>query len=230
MPRFIGIHNTLGGYVTFAMEPLCANGWSEASDRLSHDMKELVLAAWRKLHAKGILHNNPQLRHILISDDRTKVQIIDFQESRSLYPCEDVGLRACTQDEIDKEYAKVRELLDCDGHIARTRQQNNCLRRNWRRQCRREVKDGTRQPPTYGPPGWPDGIEDSSDDEEISDDVWRSISDEDLRAPIEPEGPLFGRRFEVPDAEYRKKVREKPREVEWEIQVHDVMRRCVEIP
>jgi hypothetical protein len=216
VPHFIGIHNTVGGYVTFAMEPLCANGWNEASDRLSHDQKELVLFAWRKLHAKGILHNDPQLRHILISDDRTKVQIIDFQESRSLYPCEDVGLKACTRDEIDKEYAKVRELLDCDGHVARIRQRNNCLRRNWRRQCRREVKARTRRPPTYGRPG---DIEDISDDEEISDDVLPSISDEDLRAPIEPEGPLFGRRFDVPDAEYREKVREKPREVEWEIQV-----------
>lgn len=41
-------------------------------------MKVQIIAAYDAIHSQGVLHNDVELRHILISDEGT-VQIIDWQ-------------------------------------------------------------------------------------------------------------------------------------------------------
>ncbi|KIO32864.1 hypothetical protein M407DRAFT_66129 [Tulasnella calospora MUT 4182] len=213
VPYFIGIHNVLGGYISFAMEPMDQTGWNEAHPRMSYRLKEMVVKSFEKLHAKGVLHNDIELRHILISDTQEKVMIIDFQESKSLNPCEDVGLRECTQADLDKEMDKVKDMIDWDGDLAHHRRQLNRAKRNYRRSIQREIKAGEWEEPEWPwrmkAPSWyrEDPDHDPSDDEPATDDetaAWEEGLPEDMVLDYEePESEGLGRRFNVPTEEER---------------------------
>ncbi|KAG8899251.1 hypothetical protein FRC00_001687 [Tulasnella sp. 408] len=213
VPYFIGIHNVLGGYISFAMEPMDKTGWNEAHPRMSYRLKEMVVKAFEKLHAKGVLHNDIELRHILISDTQDKVMIIDFQESRSLHPCDDVGLRECTQADLDKEMNKVKDMIDLDGSLADHRRKLNRAKRNYRRSIQRDMKSGEWEEPGWtwrmNAPSWyrEDPDHDPSDDESATDDetaAWEEGLPEEIVLDYEePECEGLGRRFNVPTEEER---------------------------
>lgn len=219
VPSFIGIYNVLGGFVSFAMDPLCPVGWNEASDRMSQDLKEKVVEAFEKLHAKGILHNDVELRHMLISDDRSRVMLIDFQESRSLNPVEAVGLQECAQEELEKEMKTVKLLIDYDGSQAVRRRRTNRWIRNFRRGYRRKAVAGNFEMPEdwRETPRWlKDASGEVSDDEPNSDDEWAETFEpwfELMRDAVsgntEPEEEALGRRFVVPTEAHRQYVRDK---------------------
>ncbi|KAG8949291.1 hypothetical protein FRC04_008893 [Tulasnella sp. 424] len=224
VPFFIGIHNALGGYISFAMEPMDKTGWNEAHPRISRRLKEMVVQAFEKLHAKGVLHNDVELRHMLINDTQDKVMIIDFQESKSLNPCEDVGLRECTQADLDKEMNKVKDLIDWDGYMADDRRKLNRAKRNYRRRVQRDRKAGeykepdwvrwTETPPWYR--GDPD--HDPSEDEAATDTEtaeWeKKLQVKTLLEYEELEGDGLGRRFTVPTEEDREAARHAAGETE----------------
>ncbi|KAG9049535.1 hypothetical protein FS837_010015 [Tulasnella sp. UAMH 9824] len=213
VPYFIGIHNVLGGYISFAMEPMDQTGWNEAHPRMSYRLKEMVVKAFEKLHAKGVLHNDVELRHILISDTQDKVMIIDFQESKSLNPCDDVGLRECTQADLDQEMNKVKDMIDWDGSLADDRRKLNRAKRNYRRSIQRDMKAGVWEEPGWtwrmNAPSWyrEDPDHDPSDDEPATDDetaAWEEGLPEEIVLDYEePESEGLGRRFTVPTEEER---------------------------
>ncbi|KAG9019542.1 hypothetical protein FRB90_000851 [Tulasnella sp. 427] len=214
VPYFIGIHNVLGGYISFEMEPLDKTGWNEAHPRMPRHVKEMVMEAWKKLHAQGVLHNDVELRHMLINDARDKVMIIDFQESKSLYPCEDVGLKGCTQEDLDKEMQTVEELIDWDDYDALWRRRLNRAKRNFCRKVKRAQRAGEWEEPDWAwrAPSWyRDEEYEPSDDEPATDDEvadWeRRQPEKDLIEYEVSEGETMGRRFNVPTDEEREKVR-----------------------
>ena len=82
-------------------------------------LKRRCVEAFEKLHARGILHGDPDLRHILINAD-AKVTIIDFKASATSTPLEnvgleEVGLRKASPEEFRLEMRRVKFQLDYDG-------------------------------------------------------------------------------------------------------------------
>ncbi|KAG8744692.1 hypothetical protein FRC10_009606 [Ceratobasidium sp. 414] len=118
VPAIIGPFSSPGGKVALLMEPISLTGWREASMSDSDETKEKVIAAYTMVHSRGILHNDVELRHILISNEGN-VQIIDWQMAKSTQPNEDVGLNACTQADLDYEARKVKAILNYQGAYAR---------------------------------------------------------------------------------------------------------------
>jgi hypothetical protein len=68
IPTIIGIYSIAAGRVTVAMEPPHHIGWREADPHISIELKESILEAFRKIHAQGVLHNDVELRHIMIGN------------------------------------------------------------------------------------------------------------------------------------------------------------------
>lgn len=77
-------------------------------------LKELCIDALLRIHSCGVLHNDIELRHMLISPD-AKVTIIDFQESRALVPMPEVGLHRAQPEELAMEMRKLKFKLDYQG-------------------------------------------------------------------------------------------------------------------
>lgn len=206
------------------MEPMDQTGWNEAHPRISRRLKEMVVQAFEKLHAKGVLHNDVELRHMLINDTQDKVMIIDFQESKSLNPCEDVGLRECTQADLDKEMNKVKDLIDWDGYMADDRRKLNRAKRNYRRRVQRDRKAGEYKEPDWvrwtETPSWyrGDPDHDPSEDEAATDTEtaeWeKKLQVKTLLDYEELEGDGLGRRFTVPTEEDREAARHAAGETE----------------
>ncbi|KAG8720520.1 hypothetical protein FRC08_018954 [Ceratobasidium sp. 394] len=117
-PNVIGPFSSPGGKIALLMEPISPSGWREASMSDSDEIKEKVIAAYAMVHSRGVLHNDVELRHILISNEGS-VQIIDWQMAKSIRPNEDVGLNACTQADLDYEARKVKAILNYQGAYAR---------------------------------------------------------------------------------------------------------------
>ncbi|KAF8605042.1 hypothetical protein BDV93DRAFT_71870 [Ceratobasidium sp. AG-I] len=76
VPIIIGTFSAPGGKTALLMEPPSQAGWREASMLDTDEVKDKVIAAYAAIHAQGVLHNDVELRHILIGDEGT-VQIID---------------------------------------------------------------------------------------------------------------------------------------------------------
>ncbi|KAK1223784.1 hypothetical protein PQX77_013308 [Marasmius sp. AFHP31] len=97
-----------------AMEPPHHSFWIEASSDMPLVLKDRCVEAFEKLHARGVLHGDVELRHMLIGGDG-KVTIIDFQQSRALEPIPDVRLERATPAELRREMRKVKVKLDYPG-------------------------------------------------------------------------------------------------------------------
>ncbi|KAG8920829.1 hypothetical protein FRC02_000668 [Tulasnella sp. 418] len=93
--------------------------WREAHPNEMSDVAlSNALKAYQAIHAAGVLHNDVELRHILVTPD-DEVMLIDFQMSRSTKPNRATDLWPCTQRELEAEMRKVKYLLDYKGARAR---------------------------------------------------------------------------------------------------------------
>lgn len=68
IPTVIGAYATTAGRITLAMEPPHHIGWHEADPYASLELKDKIVEAYRKIHAQGVLHNDVELRHMLIGE------------------------------------------------------------------------------------------------------------------------------------------------------------------
>lgn len=92
--------------------------WIVAHKDMSPILKQRCVSAFQKLQAEGILHGQPDLRHILLGADG-KVIVIDFSASRALVPELDVGLEKAEPAELAMELRIVKYKLDYDGAVAK---------------------------------------------------------------------------------------------------------------
>ncbi|GBE78267.1 hypothetical protein SCP_0111500 [Sparassis crispa] len=113
IPSIIGVHVD-GRSVSLAMEPPHHSFWIEASPDMPDILKEIVVEGLEKIHAKGVLHGDIELRHILIGGD-CRVTFIDFQESRSLRPYPDVMLGKADRPEFEMEMRMLKYKIDYKG-------------------------------------------------------------------------------------------------------------------
>ncbi|KAG8967243.1 hypothetical protein FRC03_010318 [Tulasnella sp. 419] len=112
VPHIIGVIGSIDeGVVCILMElPHSTTvGWTEA--RPGGKASPAIIEAYKAIHAAGVLHNDVELRHMIVTPD-DKAMIIDFQMSRSLKPNRDVSLRSCTPGELKAEMRKVEYMLD----------------------------------------------------------------------------------------------------------------------
>ena len=59
----------MGGHIGFSLDLPHPTGWREADMFLNESQKEAIIAAYQKLHDRGILHGDAEYRHMLIGDD-----------------------------------------------------------------------------------------------------------------------------------------------------------------
>jgi hypothetical protein len=69
VPWIIGVRHCPGGRVGVAQDLPHPKGWREADMFLEESQKEAIIAAYQKLHDRGILHGNVEYRHMLMGDD-----------------------------------------------------------------------------------------------------------------------------------------------------------------
>ncbi|KAI0961479.1 hypothetical protein AcV7_000568 [Taiwanofungus camphoratus] len=112
-PFLIGVHID-GISISLAMQPPHHSFWIEASPDMPQVLKERVLEAFRKLHSRGILHGDPELRHMLIGGDG-RVTLIDFQESRARDPIPEMMLQKADSADFAMEIRRVMFKLDYGG-------------------------------------------------------------------------------------------------------------------
>ena len=103
-------------------------------------LKKLCIEAFERIHKRGVLHGDVELRHMLIGGDG-KVTIIDFQMSRALVPNADVMLLPTTPQELKLEMRKVKYKLDYDG--ARKKEAEKMMRGEERRNGTRQIDPQT---------------------------------------------------------------------------------------
>jgi hypothetical protein len=115
VPRLLGIFKK-NDFVTFAFELPHANSWMEAHPGLPLAIKNRIVDAYRQLHAKGILHDDVETRHMLVSDDG-RITIIDFNLSRVLKGNEPLGLAPCSLSELRLEKIQVTVMLRYPGAV-----------------------------------------------------------------------------------------------------------------
>ncbi|TDL28322.1 hypothetical protein BD410DRAFT_683199, partial [Rickenella mellea] len=66
VPHLIGVY-LVEGRISVAMELPSSAFWVEASEDMPNHLKEKCIAAFDKIHARGVLHNDVELRHMLIN-------------------------------------------------------------------------------------------------------------------------------------------------------------------
>ncbi|KAH7915353.1 hypothetical protein BJ138DRAFT_1141937 [Hygrophoropsis aurantiaca] len=113
VPHLIGVH-LLPGSIAVTMELPHQSFWMEASPTMPNVLKERCIAAFEKIHSRGVLHGDPELRHMLIGADG-RVTIIDFQLSKAITANESVDLGEATLEEFRLEMRKVKYKLDYQG-------------------------------------------------------------------------------------------------------------------
>jgi hypothetical protein len=113
IPEMIGIYRK-GRATTIAFALPHANSWMEAHHGLPEEIKEKVIEAYKKIHAKGVQHGDIGLRHILIGDDH-KVTIIDFNYGAALEAQKTMRLTGCEEPDLERELREVRVKLRCKG-------------------------------------------------------------------------------------------------------------------
>jgi hypothetical protein len=125
-------------------------------------LKLRCIRAFQKIHARGVLHGDIELRHMLIGGDG-KVTIIDFQESRATVPNMELKLESTCPRELRTEMRKVKFKLDFRGarlyeHVKRERELRR-RRRNAELRRMRAIPSGVNDFPGYQPP-LPEDVED----------------------------------------------------------------------
>ncbi|OBZ79138.1 hypothetical protein A0H81_00737 [Grifola frondosa] len=152
IPYIINVYNDVVG-IHIAMQPPHEVFWIEASPDIPDVLKERVIEAYEKIHARGIVHGDAELRHMLIGAD-ARVTILDFQESISTVPVASVGLRKAMPEDFAKEMRRVKYKLDYQG--ARAREWAKVHRAGERERYRREhrvvVGNSYIEGPDPGPP------------------------------------------------------------------------------
>jgi hypothetical protein len=113
LPWIIGVH-VLPGVINVAMELPHHSFWIEASPDMPTILKTRCIEAFEKIHRRGVLHGDVELRHMLIGGDG-KVTVVDFQMSRVLVLHDDFMLLAAEPWELKLEMRKVKYKLDYDG-------------------------------------------------------------------------------------------------------------------
>jgi len=114
---------------------------------MPHALKERVIAAFEKIHTQGVLHGDPELRHMLIGADG-KVMIIDFGMSRANREHPSVGIERAEPEEFRLEMRKVKYKLDymgarkmegdkVDDYLRRVRR-NRKISELWKRRAKGE--------------------------------------------------------------------------------------------
>ena len=142
MPHIINVYIE-PGFVNVAMEPPHDCFWIEASPDMPNVLKHRCVEAFEKLHARGILHGDAELRHILINAD-ARVTIIDFKAAATCVPLEnvgmeEVGLRRATPEEFRLEMRRVKFKLDYDG--AREKERGKLMRKKQGKPRKEDVFD-----------------------------------------------------------------------------------------
>ena len=107
------------------------HSWQVADRSLSTDEKRAIVNAYAQIHARGVLHGDVALRHILIGmlmlqnfccfltrpalgrDGRPT--IINFRRASCLRPAMTIGLGGCSTHEFQLEMRQVKFLLDYQG-------------------------------------------------------------------------------------------------------------------
>ncbi|KAL5533674.1 hypothetical protein ACEPAG_134 [Sanghuangporus baumii] len=141
VPKIIGVY-IVEGKISIAMELPSSNFWVEASDAMSGQLKRRCIAAFNKIHDRGVLHNDVELRHMLISPSGD-VTIIDFQESRAIKPIKEIGLGRASEADIRMEKRKILFKLDYpDSRLYEVLKMKSAIlaeerrrQRNTRREC-----------------------------------------------------------------------------------------------
>ena len=113
IPHVIGAYADILGY-SIAMELPHESLWTVAHKDISPALRQRCVDAFRRLHAFGILHGQPDLRHLLIGADG-RVTIIDFGKCRSMLPFPAVGLEQAGQAELMMELRIIKYKLDYEG-------------------------------------------------------------------------------------------------------------------
>jgi len=103
---------------SLAMEPPHHSFWIEASPDMPIVLKERVIAAFQKLHDRGLLHGDAELRHMLIGGD-ARVTLIDFQESRTTRPLADLQLKEARRFDFEEIEKMNREYRRDNANFAR---------------------------------------------------------------------------------------------------------------
>ena len=133
--------------VSITMEMPHSSFWIESSPSMPHALKERVIAAFEKIHAQGVLHGDPELRHMLIGADG-KVMIIDFGMSRAIREHASLGIERAEPEEFRLEMRKVKYKLDymgarekegdkVDDYLRRVRR-NRKISELWKRRAKGE--------------------------------------------------------------------------------------------
>ncbi|KAF5368349.1 hypothetical protein D9758_002429 [Tetrapyrgos nigripes] len=105
---------TAPGLINVIMEPPHHSFWIEASTDMPLVLKQRCVEAFEKLHERGVLHGDVELRHMLIGGD-ARVTLIDFQESGALVPVGGLEMRRVSEGELKRELRKVKVKLDYPG-------------------------------------------------------------------------------------------------------------------
>ncbi|KAF8272896.1 hypothetical protein EI94DRAFT_103997 [Lactarius quietus] len=114
VPNIIGVFNTSEGLANMAMEPPHPHAWRVADRSLSTNEKRVIVEAYAKIHARGVLHRDVALRHMLIGRDG-KATIINFRQASCLPPVKRIGLSGCGAHDFQLEMRQVKFLLDYQG-------------------------------------------------------------------------------------------------------------------
>ncbi|KAF8506930.1 hypothetical protein F5888DRAFT_1646516 [Russula emetica] len=114
VPSIIGVFSTSEGLANMAMELPHPHSWRIADRSLSTDEKRAIVDAYAQIHARGVLHGDVALRHILIGKDG-KPTIINFRRASCLRPAMKIGLGSCSTHEFQLEMRQVKFLLDYEG-------------------------------------------------------------------------------------------------------------------
>ncbi|KAI9445030.1 hypothetical protein H4582DRAFT_2053201 [Lactarius indigo] len=97
-----------------AMEPPHPHAWRVADRTLSTNEKRVIVEAYAQIHARGVLHRDVALRHMLIGRDG-KATIINFRQASCLPPVKRIGLSGCGAHDFQLEMRQVKFLLDYQG-------------------------------------------------------------------------------------------------------------------
>ena len=139
IPTIIGVY-LIDRRISVAMELPHSSFWVEATEDMSIALKRKCIAALDRIHERGVLHGDVELRHMLVNAEGD-VTIIDFQMSQALRPIKEVGLEACTVADIRVEKRKVLFKLNYgdaqEYEHAKRRRVNALNARNLRRRERR---------------------------------------------------------------------------------------------
>ena len=130
MPNIIGVFHTSEGLANMAMEPPHPHAWRVADRSLSTNEKRGIVEAYAEIHARGVLHRDVALRHMLIgtfglskiafalrfeAGRDGKATIINFRQASCLPPVNRIGLSGCGAHDFQLEMRQVKFLLDYQG-------------------------------------------------------------------------------------------------------------------